>query len=669
MAITQRRIQLKELLLNQVQPITALQLASRLGVNERVVRYDLDCLEDEFMREGYRLVKKPSVGIWLETVAPHRENVCLFNGEYVFSPEERKKILVLLLLIKDEAITIKQLAEKLSISPSALFEDMRSLDTDIARYGLRLCSKRGLGYWIEGEELKRRRAAADIWSQLAHAAGALLQLLQPGHYGQYHMIYDEFDARFIQSIASISMLMAEIGQKQGFHLYDSALNNVLIHIAIMLKRHRDGHMLTVTPDELKPIKNHALYRALGQLKDYLEATFAVELTEAEMTVLTIHVLGAKFSRESGPYSIGKGEDWQYAVQIATEFIRYIEVWLGTDLDDEELLSALVLHLKSAIYRIQYDMILRNPLLAQVRQRYAHIYNMTKKASEYVEHLIKKRIPEEEVGFLAMHIGAALERKKQQQALPKKVAIVCGSGIGTAQLLVETLKTNIPGLNISGVYTSSQVHIIQKEQVDLIITTIPLSGMNIPTLKVSPILTPDELKAIEKQVNSMEIVTETAEMFKRRGELPVLQDVLDTSTIRLDQHAEDWKEAITIAGNLLVETDAVEPRYIQGMIRNVENLGPYIVITPGVAMPHARPEEGVKRVCLSMVRLDKPVNFGNPTNDPVKLVFALGGVDHESHLQVLSQLVTLLDNPEALQVLQEATDLEEILRVIAKYSQK
>ena len=117
----------------------------------------------------------------------------------------------------------------------------------------------------------------------------------------------------------------------------------------------------------------------------------------------------------------------------------------------------------------------------------------------------------------------------------------------------------------------------------------------------------------------------------------LQDLLCIERIAVQVPATDWRDAVRRVGRLLVESGAVEERYIEGMIHTAEELGPYIVIAPGVAMPHSRPEDGVRRPCMALITLRDPINFGSPDNDPVRLVFAFGAVDKKQHIEALSQL--------------------------------
>ncbi|HEY9089420.1 MAG TPA: PTS sugar transporter subunit IIA, partial [Anaerolineaceae bacterium] len=80
----------------------------------------------------------------------------------------------------------------------------------------------------------------------------------------------------------------------------------------------------------------------------------------------------------------------------------------------------------------------------------------------------------------------------------------------------------------------------------------------------------------------------------------LSDLLTRQRIALNQTAADWRAAVRAAGDLLVQTGGVEPRYVDAMLRAAEELGPYIVLAPGLALPHARPQDGALQACLALV---------------------------------------------------------------------
>ncbi|CTT99539.1 ascorbate-specific PTS system EIIA component [Escherichia coli] len=103
----------------------------------------------------------------------------------------------------------------------------------------------------------------------------------------------------------------------------------------------------------------------------------------------------------------------------------------------------------------------------------------------------------------------------------------------------------------------------------------------------------------------------------------LRDSLaENKSIRLQAEAETWQDAVKIGVDLLVAADVVEPRYYQAILDAVEQHGPYFVLAPGLAMPHGRPEEGVKKTGFALVTLKKPLEFNHEDNDPVDILITM-----------------------------------------------
>ena len=143
----------------------------------------------------------------------------------------------------------------------------------------------------------------------------------------------------------------------------------------------------------------------------------------------------------------------------------------------------------------------------------------------------------------------------------------------------------------------------------------------------------------------------------------LSDLVDPTAILLDAPATDWREAIRLSGDLLVSASATTPAYTDAMIRTVEEHGPYIVITPGFALAHSRPDESVHRTAMSFVRLAEPIPFGHEANDPVTLVMALAAADASAHQAALAALAGVLADPEGRRALDEAATPDEVLAAL------
>jgi PTS system ascorbate-specific IIA component len=140
---------------------------------------------------------------------------------------------------------------------------------------------------------------------------------------------------------------------------------------------------------------------------------------------------------------------------------------------------------------------------------------------------------------------------------------------------------------------------------------------------------------------------------------VLDQALGEGSIRLKQNCLNWKESFQVAGSALVESKRTTEDYIQEMIQAFEELGPYMVIAPGIALAHGRPSEAVLETGLSLVTLSNPIEFGHSSNDPVSLVIGLAAVDHDSHIDLMSALAELLMSEDTVTLLLNATNESEV----------
>jgi PTS system ascorbate-specific IIA component len=148
-----------------------------------------------------------------------------------------------------------------------------------------------------------------------------------------------------------------------------------------------------------------------------------------------------------------------------------------------------------------------------------------------------------------------------------------------------------------------------------------------------------------------------------GPLSVL---LSPQAIRVGVEARDWREAVTAAGEALTAAGAADAAYTAEMIETIERLGPYAVLAPGVALPHARPSPAVRRVGLAIVTLARPVPFGHPENDPVALVIAFAAPDDRAHSQALAALAQFLAEPAHREALLAARSPADVLTVVRAF---
>jgi len=142
-------------------------------------------------------------------------------------------------------------------------------------------------------------------------------------------------------------------------------------------------------------------------------------------------------------------------------------------------------------------------------------------------------------------------------------------------------------------------------------------------------------------------------------LPPLPD----TAVVLGASASTWRDALRLTGGALVASGATTPPYTDAMIDLVEEHGPYIVISPGLAFAHARPGPTVRRDGLAVVTLREPVSFGHPHNDPVSVVLGLAVAEVGTHLESIGEIANTFNDDTVTGRLAAATSADEVRTIM------
>ncbi|MBT1543767.1 PTS sugar transporter subunit IIA [Curtobacterium aurantiacum] len=142
-------------------------------------------------------------------------------------------------------------------------------------------------------------------------------------------------------------------------------------------------------------------------------------------------------------------------------------------------------------------------------------------------------------------------------------------------------------------------------------------------------------------------------------LPPLPD----TAVLLGADAPAWRDAMRLVGGALVASGTTTDEYTDAMIGMVEEHGPYIVISPGLAFAHARPGGAVVRDGLAIVTLASPVAFGHPHNDPVRVVLGLAVAEVGTHLESIGEIANLFNDATVTGRIAAATTADEVRAIM------
>lgn len=653
--------------------ITMAQLAKLFAASERTIANDLDAIETRLQAEKLRLVRKARHGVWMESLENPEDIHTKFIPPPIMMPKERRDHIILALLRGRQ--TIDALAEDLQISRSTLLLDLKEAQTTLEKRDLHYQSKRGLGIWVEGEE----QALRDMW---IHIFARKIRDFRAESF-RLAMQNEKTKDAFLSYAKNLPLL--EIAQNfltlmNQEHIFasDAALNRMICALTVAVCRLQEGHNLQAQiPTSFITSEGKEII-ALARMIASTMVTYAPQMqAEGEITYIVrellhsrIYVKSSQEAKNAQEYTGIGGR----AITLARRLIAYAELWLGDSyLTDAELVYNLAVHLRPALERQHFHITLSNPLLPALQEKHSSLFTAMERATSHLAQETGLSFSADEVGYLAMHLGAAVERKRAKHQKRLAALLVCGNGVGTASLLKETLRRRLPYLAIAK--TQSLYRLEEKDfaDIDLVISTVPIERKDVAVLHVSPILTEEELCAIEGQITYLFGRRKLTQEKQGTVHAQSLQELLTLEAISLDVQANDWEEAVRLSGEILERMGKATANYTERMVASVHALGAYMVVCPGVAMPHATPEDGALALGVSFLRLQTPVTFPTlskeiPEGKEVRetkadLFFAFTTTGEKEHIPMMEDLWEIFSSAETLAAIRSAPTKEAVQKVM------
>lgn len=698
MLLKERCIDLIMEIANSDQAIKVQDLAEKFNVSYRTIRYDLDTIDEFLGLNGlHTLEKKPNLGIMLVLTTEEKYKLmeslkAISMRSYVLSQDERKELIFAELIQQDGYITIDLLADKLMVSRGTLITDIKNVRKLIESYGLELRSVSKHGIMIAGDEKKLRNAVIEILIKNI-SIGKVLTDIKSSVYNNTNIVinnllkdfFSEDQLKYVEECLKV----AEDELHNVFS--DEAFLGLVLQILISIKRIKLGKEVSITNEELHSIEITKEFVAASNLAKMFEEYFHINMSVDEIGYMALNLLISSVTA----VKMAEHEKWVDYQLLTKNIIENVSKDTNVDFtSDSQLFDGFLEHLRPAIYRIKNGLKVKNPLLKEIKSNYFDLYIAVKENVEPIEKYANGFFDDAEIAYFTMHFGASMERIRFSQKSKKSVLVVCQTGNGTAALLSAELQSLFDLDIVDTVAYHNLNDVFNKKKVDLIISTIPIEVENITSVKVNAILNDKDISLLNKylkhftkpeitvsklldiikkycSVNNINGLTdELSKLFNSNTYIftkgvvqPMLKDLLTKDTISLNVEAKDWEDAIRKGGELLEKDGSIEHKYIDGMIDTMNTIGPYIVIAPGIAMPHARPECGVKKIGMSLITLRNPINFGNKENDPVSLVVCLCAIDHTTHLKAMSELVQLLADNEKVNQIKTAKNVNDILKLI------
>jgi mannitol operon transcriptional antiterminator len=498
MGLSVREIQVIEALLRQPEGVTVGGIADQLGVSARTVHRDLRPASEFLGSRGLALVRQAGRGVQVEGTIEARERALQDLRQMrstALTREERRVSLLRTLLEADEPIKLRALASGLKVSVGTVSRDLDEVEDWLAGLGLSLLRKPGYGVEILGTETDLRRAMSRMIRENLDEVALLPRRKEPGRLPA-GLAADRVSNRLMGMIDEDRLRMVEaltgaVVERLPYAIADSAFVGLSVHVALMVERLLQGGKVEMGDDTLQRLRQKNEYDHARSLAKAIEEDFGVEVPEEEVAYITMHLRGTKLSQDDALERYVETTDLELASRVKA-LIHYVGEQTGVALAaDSSLYTGLLAHIERAIHRLRENMKIYNPLLSEIKEDYPALFDLVNRGMKKV--FMDEEIPEEEVGFVAMHFGAALDRG--QGDFPQNVLVICPAGIGSARMLASRLEKEFPQIQLIRNTSLFELEGMDADEFDLVVSTVSLAIAEGSYVQVGPLLSEGEVKRV------------------------------------------------------------------------------------------------------------------------------------------------------------------------------
>ena len=618
--------------------VTAATLADALGVTPRSIRSYVNAINARLAD-----VEPIASGPFGYRIDPTTVGSLAHAAPDASTPRDRLHALVRTLLDADDGLDAHATAAALFVSDATLEGDLARVRALLSGGDLTL-ERSGTRLRLRGPEEAQRR----LLSRLVHdemEAGALdSPVLRRSLAAEY--VDPDLLAAFKDD------LVGELAA-HGFYINEYAITDVLLHVAIAVDRTRRRRVIADAADAGGGDAS-GIADIVGRLA---ERRFDVELGLADRR----HLATLLMTRVVAPAEEGSDQrellepDVESAVRDAVA--RAVEEF-GVDLDHEDFVLRLALHVQNLLHRSRVGAWSRNPLTRSIKSSYPMIFEVAVFLAVQLQERLALELHDDELAYIAMHIGGRLERSRRADAIVT-ATIVCPGYYELHELLRSSVDRSL-GRSIEVVTVDTRADPDWSAiTTDLVLSTIAPPAASDRIVRVQPFLTEGD---VERVGTAAARVRRGRRLARLRGELEQYFDA--AAFVRGLDPAESEETVIRRLGAPLIEAGVIDEDYIDRTIER-ERLSS-TAFTDALAVPHALTMTAA-RTAISIAVSEQSVPWGDSRVQVVALV-AFSEGDRAAFQTVFEQLVEVFSERESVQrILRRGTDfpafLDELVAVI------
>ncbi len=659
--ITTRQKKILRILCGQKDFISTIKIANQLGVSSKTIARELSVIDQWLDKKEILLEKKTRYGLRIiASDLQRRQLLEAINREdviMVFTQEDRQILNLLALLKEKEPIKLYALASNLNVTESTISHDLDKLEGYLKEYNILLIRKPGVGVYLQGKESDIRSLSIDLIHENLEIR-ILVRIKDHKNNDDQSLLNNYVKKRVLDLVdmsclQDIDKILKELEKQMKINFVETSYDHLIIHILLMMERIKEDKQIELSADLEEELKKTQEWEIAIIIKDRIKEHLKIDLPKEELAYLSIHLTGIK--RYNAPVLDEKlTSDNFRIVKLAKDIIKLTESETGMFLDgNDELFAILTYHLIAGISRMRMKLPIRNPFVDEIKKQYPEVFQIAIECAHLIEERFLIKVPETEVGYLAMHLGGVIVRTSNMNEKVYQVVISCVLGICSSSLLKSRIEKEFPNIRVVDVLRIEDIEsdYLEDTTIDFIISTVAVASPYKPSISVNPILLQEDKDRIKKfileipQKNRPISQSETSfseeKLHDLKDLLTGIGNILDNFRIhhyeKMVTLAEIIKDISGILGTNREEKEAIKTALIER-----EKYGSTILSKDQAMLLHCR-TSGLSQLHFQLIRLKEPLQVDAQSNETIDLILVMIAPEacSDNHLGIMGHISQML----------------------------
>lgn len=664
------------------------EITKRYQISPRTLKSDIDEInyflssinQSIFYIDEFGYIKNDNLSDYINI---KNKLYSLNNYSYRCNQIERQLLIFAKLINQQNYITMEFLAEKLYVSRLTILSDIELMKENLENYSdIFLVSKSSKGIKLSSNsEINLRRYFIDLLRNI---------VIKVDDENVFLKIVEK-ELKISIPLELLTSVLKKFETINDIYLSDESFYELTLYLYVSFYRSLQNKFLKKSKSYNTRNKN-----IFKEILRYQLSKIKININPREQTAI---INGIEYNNI---YINSKKIDDIELYKIVVFFLSKIANQFEVKLEEDHLLvDSLVMHIKNMFDN--NDFIIDFSGEKDFQERYWEILNDIDNNIIIIEKYLKRTFSEKVKLSIFVHVCAALIRN-QKYKTSLRVLIVCPGSMATGRFVEAQLNDYFNFKRTEVVAADRIINIMNNKNshIDLIVSTVDIGSDIYPIIIVEPILTNSDFNKIQNlitkicdkkrqsnEINSYSISKSVMDIFdkldknqkdnfifdlkkitnhynqkiKRNANSTISMMLKDSQNIKILNEKINWIDAINLAGNILLIQDCINEEYINEMIDNIKQFGPYIKVGEKIAIAHAKPGGNVYAEGFSLLLSSEGIFFDEYNEPPINLMFCFSTKGELEYIDLFWQITHLANDKKLISSLINSKTAGEAYQLI------